>query len=76
MKAIEKKELVKLVDQLNNEIERIEKEVDEASDKVIKSDYDKDVYSYYQQRYCYLNGAMMMKSIVLAKLRKLGIEVK
>lgn len=76
MKAIEKKELLKLVDRLNAEVERAEQEVEIASNKVQETDYDKDAYSKYQQKYNYLNGTMMMKNIVLAKLRKLGIEVK
>ena len=76
MKAIEKKTMEKLLIKLNKEVKRAEQETEEASNKVHETDYDKDVYSKYQQKYNYLNGAMMMRTIVITELRKLGIEVK
>ena len=76
MKAIEKKAMEKLLVKLNEEVKRAEQETEEASDKVQETDYDKDTYSKYQQKYNYLNGTMMMRTIVITELRKLGIEVK
>lgn len=76
MKAIEKKTLENLLAKLNKEVECAEKETEKASKKVAETDYNKDAYSYYQQRYEYLNGTMMVRTIVIAELRKLGIQAQ
>ena len=74
MKAIEKKKMQELILKLNAEVERAEKDTDILSDEVYKSNYDKEIYNKYQQSYHYLNGTMMMRTIVASELRKLGIE--
>lgn len=76
MKATEKKVLENLLKKIDEELQRATKEVDIASDKVVESDYNKNIYNYYQQRYEYMNGIQMGKTIVISQLRKLGIEVK
>lgn len=76
MKAIEKKELINLLFELEKEVDRAKNEVDNAIKNVQKKNWSKEAYNCYQQKYNYLSGAMMMRTIVRSELRKLGIEVK
>ena len=76
MKATEKKVLERLYKKIDKQLQEAQSEVDNAYDKVIKTDFSKNAYSYYQQRYEYMNGLQMGKTIITYELRKLGIEVK
>ena len=76
MKATEKKVLEKLYEKIDKELQEAQKDVNNAYDKVIETNFNKNAYNYYQQRYEYMNGIQMGKTIITYELRKLGIEVK
>lgn len=75
MKTIEKKKLINLLFELEKEVDRAKNEVDNAIKNVQKKNWSKEAYNCYQQKYNYLSGTMMMRTIVRSELRKLGIEV-
>lgn len=75
MKTIEKKKLINLLFELEKEVDRAKNEVDNAIKNVQKKNWSKEAYNCYQQKYHYLSGTMMMRTIVRSELRKLGIEV-
>lgn len=71
MKAIEKNKLQKMLDEINNEVERAEKDCDDAIKKCQEDNFSMKSYSYYQQRYEYLNGVYMGRTIIKKYVREM-----
>ena len=57
MKKTEREKILKTYRLLNEEIEKAEKIVNEASDYCAKRNYSNNSYQYYQQRYEYLKDS-------------------
>ena len=72
MKAIEKTKLQKMLDEINKEVKRAEEDYDRALNKCQEENFSLKVYSYYQQRYEYLNGVYMGRTIIQKYVREMN----
>ena len=75
MKKTEREKILKTYRLLNEEIEKAEKIVNEASNNCEKENYSNNSYQYYQQRYEYLKGLFMARSIFEKQLEEIKKEV-
>ena len=72
MKAIEKTKLQKMLDEINKEVKRAEEDCDRALKKCQEENFSLKAYSYYQQRYEYLNGVYMGRTIIQKYVREMN----
>lgn len=72
MKAIEKNKLQKMLDEIDKEIKRAEEDCNKAIKVCQKENFSIKSYSYYQQRYEYLSGLYMGKTIMKKYVREMN----
>ena len=59
----------KVLNKINEEIKKAEKIVEDAADNCAKHNYNNNSFQYYQQRFEYLKGLYMARTIIEREIR-------
>lgn len=71
MKAVEKSKLQKMLYEINEEVKKTEKDCDNAINKIQEDNFNMKSYLYYQQKYEYLKGLYMGRTIIQKYIKEM-----